>query len=248
VHSNYEQKKGYKRKINVSNRCMYEYFIKKCAKKHYFYKDSYIFVFMCFFVHQSLNSIKIKNRFHKEVRFENNLQKGMINGYSFPKIAVIVNNEPNIVQFYNWGLIPSWSQTTEIRKFTLNAKVETLDSKPSFKLYKDQRCIIILDAFYEWKWLDAKGKVKEKYEIQNQNMDLMTICGLWNVWKNPINQEEIKTFTMITTEANELMSQIHNTKKRMPMILNNYEEEEWLKYGIVNPKRNVDLVATKILT
>jgi putative SOS response-associated peptidase YedK len=76
----------------------------------------------------------------------------------------------------------------------------------------------------------------------------MAICGLWNVWKNPINQEEIKTFTMITTEANELMSQIHNTKKRMPMILNNYEEEEWLKYGIVNPKRNVDLVATKILT
>jgi putative SOS response-associated peptidase YedK len=203
---------------------------------------------MCFFVHQSLNSIKIENRFHKEVRFDNNLQKGIINGFIFPKIAVIVNNEPNIVQFYNWGLIPSWSQTTEIRRFTLNAKVETLDSKPSFKLYKDQRCIIILDAFYEWKWLDAKGKVKEKYEIQNQNMDLMTICGLWNVWKNPINQEEIKTFTMITTEANELMSQIHNTKKRMPMILNNYEEEEWLKYGIVNPKRNVDLVATKLLT
>jgi putative SOS response-associated peptidase YedK len=248
VHSNYEQKKGYKRKINVSNRCMYEYFIKKCAKKHYFYKDSYIFVFMCFFVHQSLNAIKIKNQFRKEVRIENNLPKGIINGFSFPKIAVIVNNEPNIVQFFNWGLIPSWSQTTEIRKFTLNAKVETLDSKPSFKLYKDQRCIIILEAFYEWKWLDAKGKVKEKYEIQNENMDLMAICGLWNVWKNPINQEEIKTFTMITTEANELMSQIHNTKKRMPMILNNYEEEEWLKYGIVNPKRNVDLVATKLLT
>jgi putative SOS response-associated peptidase YedK len=201
---------------------------------------------MCFFVHQSLNAIKIKNQFRKEVRIENNLPKGIINGFSFPKIAVIVNNEPNIVQFFNWGLIPSWSQSSDVRKFTLNAKVETLDSKPSFKLYKDQRCIIILEAFYEWKWFDAKGKVKEKYEIQNQNMDLMAICGLWNVWKNPVNQEEINTFTMITTEANELMAQIHNTKKRMPMILNTNEEEDWLNNGFINPKRAVDLIATKI--
>ena len=201
---------------------------------------------MCFFVHQSLNAIKIKNQFRKEIRIENNLPKGIINGFSFPKIAVIVNNEPNIVQFFNWGLIPSWSASSDMRKFTLNAKYETLDSKPSFKLYKNQRCIIIIDAFYEWKWLDSKGKIKEKYEIQNQNMDLMAICGLWNVWKNPVNQEVINTFTMITTEANELMAHIHNTNKRMPMILNTNEEEDWLNNGFINPKRAVDLIATKI--
>lgn len=201
---------------------------------------------MCFFVHQSLDSIKIEKRFGKKIRMERNLPEGIINAFSFPKIAVITNHNSNYIEFYNWGLIPSWSKNDEIRNYTLNAKIETLDSKPSFKPYKNQRCIIILDAFYEWKWLDSKGKIKEKYEIQNKNMDLLAIGGLWNVWKNPTNQEVINTFTMITTEANNLMAQIHNTKKRMPMILNPEEEENWLNCGNVNPERNIDLIATKL--
>jgi putative SOS response-associated peptidase YedK len=61
---------------------------------------------------------------------------------------------------YSWGLIPNWAKDDSIRKNTLNAKIETIHEKPSFRDVIQHRCLVLIDGFYEWKWLDEKGKHK----------------------------------------------------------------------------------------
>jgi putative SOS response-associated peptidase YedK len=100
--------------------------------------------------------------------------------------------------------------------------LETITEKPSFKPYLNNRCLIIVDGFYEWQWLDPRGKQKLRYLVKNDASELYTMAGIWSAWENPDNGELVKSYAMITHPANELMSEIHNTKQRMPLILNPY--------------------------
>ncbi len=142
-----------------------------------------------------------------------------INGFTYIKTPVITNEIKSEIQMFNWGLIPFWAKDDSIKKMTLNAKIETAAQKPAYRNSVDNRCLIIADGYYEWQWLDAKGKEKQKYLIQPTEQEIFAFAGIYSTWKNPENGEQINSYSILTTEANELMSEIHNNKKRMPVVL-----------------------------
>lgn len=183
---------------------------------------------MCFHIIQSKLSKQIERRFKAKIRQKKLFQPtSHLNGFDFPKTLIITNENPEIIEHYNWGLIPDWSKTEDIRALTLNAKVETIHEKPSFKNIVNQRCLVLANGFYEWQWRDLKGKNKVKYEIGIENDELFAFAGLYSHWKNNSTNETVNTFTILTTEANPLMSEIHNIKKRMPIILRPEDEINW---------------------
>lgn len=153
------------------------------------------------------------------------------NGFTHPKLPTITKTE---LSLYNWGLIPHWTQdwvsAQKMRRFCLNAKIETLSEKPSFRDPLKQKLFCALPAkkFYEWQWQDAKGKVKTKFEISLSNNEIFHFAGLKSDWLNKDTGELISTFTIITCPANSLMEKIHNTKKRMPIILNQSNANDWI--------------------
>lgn len=181
---------------------------------------------MCFFFQQSKDATTLQKRFKAKYSKDNIASVGSFNGFTFPKTPVIANKNPEEIDFFNWGLIPHWANDKEIRKFTLNARIETISQKPSFRTYTKNRCLIIADCFFEWQWLDPKGKQKQKYELLIGEREPFAFGGLWSSWTNPETGEIFNTYTILTTEANRFMAKIHNSKKRMPVIVSN--EQEWL--------------------
>lgn len=151
----------------------------------------------------------------------------IIKAFDYPKTPIITNSEPNKISFYNWGLVPSWANDTSHRHYTLNARIETLNEKKSFKDVIRNRCLILADGFYEWKWLNKSGSNKNRYLITIPNEELFAFAGIYTSRKDT-QGNVFNSYSMITTQANELMSEIHNTKKRMPIILNSNDEKSWL--------------------
>ncbi len=184
---------------------------------------------MCFFVRQSQDATSLENRFKASILEKDFFkQSTYINAFTYPHLPIISNREPNIIQHYRWGLVPLWAKDDQIKQYTLNAKIETLSEKPSFRSSLNKRCLILVDGFYEWQWLDPKGKQKQKYIITLPNNEPFALGGLWSYWEDKLTGNILNTFTIVTTAANELMSQIHNSKKRMPVILDKNNEKEWL--------------------
>jgi len=185
---------------------------------------------MCFFTQQSAPKKNVKARFNAEIENEEAfLQSDYINGFSYPNIPIILDETPNIITTdYTWGLLPVWAKDEDFRKNTLNARIETIDEKASFKNITQNRCLIIATGFYEWHWNDSKGKSKEKYQINSQDEEIFAFAGMYSEWVNPFTNEVKKTYTMLTTEANEIMSYVHNHKNRMPIMLNRKDESAWL--------------------
>lgn len=147
--------------------------------------------------------------------------------FDYPKTPVIIDKNPNKIELYNWGLIPEWSQNDTIKRYTLNARIETLNEKKSFKNVVQNRCLILADGFYEWQWRNKSGSKKEKYLITLPNEELFAFAGIYTQWVG-FNNTITNSYSVITTEANELMSEIHNTKQRMPVILKKEDEQNWL--------------------
>jgi len=205
---------------------------------------------MCFHSKQTKLALEVENRFNVKIEKKELFQsQENINGFEFPKTPIITDEKPTIIQYFNWGLIPSWSKDEEIKKLTLNARIETIEEKPSFKNIINKRCLVIANGYYEWQWLDSKGKNKIKYEIGIGNDDLFAFAGLYSQWVNNSTGEIKDTYTIVTTQANALMSEIHNIKKRMPIILKPEDEKKWLNHNQINEfafPYDVNLIATKI--
>jgi len=150
-----------------------------------------------------------------------------VSGFSFPKLPVIKKDG---IDLYHWGLIPDWIHDTDKalqhRSNTLNAVSETVFEKVSFKdAILRQRCIIPVNGFFEWKTL---GSEKIPYYIQPADGEFFSIGGIYNIWKNRRTNRQISTFSILTTLANPLMADIHNTKKRMPLIIATGDEPRWV--------------------
>jgi putative SOS response-associated peptidase YedK len=204
---------------------------------------------MCFHSRQSKSAIELQQRFKAKVAYaEQTNHPGIYNGFTYPNTPVITDKEPGHIKMFNWGLIPAWSNDEEIRAYTLNARIETIKEKASFKNVINNRCLVIADGFYEWKWLDEKGKKKQKYLITKEADALFSFAGIYSVWINKVTGEIRNTYTIITTVANELMSEIHNSKKRMPVILSEQREKDWLAGEEIHYfiKENPELIATPI--
>nr|WP_315155751.1 SOS response-associated peptidase [uncultured Flavobacterium sp.] len=206
---------------------------------------------MCYHTIQTKLVLQIEKRFKAKVTDKHQFAPHQqINGFDFPKTPIITNKNPDLIQHYNWGLIPDWANLEDKRPLNLNARIETLTEKPSFRDVVTQRCLIIANGFYEWQWLDSKGKNKMKYKIGIGNEDLFAFAGLYSHWTDTHTGEIKKTYTMVTTQANPLMAEIHNHKKRMPIILHPEDEHKWLELAPINQfalPYTVDLVAIKIL-
>jgi len=184
---------------------------------------------MCFHSKQSKSAQEVQNRFKSTVvSLDDFLQTDAINGFQHWKTPVITDDKRELIQNYNWGLIPSWSKDTEIRKYTLNARIETITEKPSYRNNVNKRCLVIADGFYEWKWLNKSGTKKEKFLITKPDNELYAYGGIYSEWTNQVTGETINSYSLVTTAANDLMSEIHNIKKRMPIILNQEDESDWL--------------------
>jgi putative SOS response-associated peptidase YedK len=151
-------------------------------------------------------------------------------GFSHPRFYIITQEEPQTIQPYYWGLIPAWcrdeQQAMHLRHHTLNAMCETVFSKPSFRpsIFK-KRCLVIVSGFYEWHTI---GKKKYPFYIHRPGQSFFSMGGLYEHWTNRQTGEMLRTFSIITTPANELLSAIHNSHKRMPLILTYAAEKQWL--------------------
>ncbi len=140
------------------------------------------------------------------------------------KIPVIYKdkNQENKIEFMKWGLVPYWAKDPKIGYKMINARAETLTQKPSFKhLLKSKRCLVPSSGFYEWKRIDER---KVPYYIGIKNSKIFSFAGLYDNWKDSVGNE-LKTFTIITTNSNNTLKPIHN---RMPVILEREFEEDWL--------------------
>lgn len=134
---------------------------------------------------------------------------------------MISNDKPDLIELYTWGLIPFWVKNLEaankISERTLNARSETIFEKPSFRhSIMSKRCLIIADGFFEWQ---HENKKAYPYYIKLKGNETFGIAGIWDSWTNPESKEEMRTFSVITTAANSLLEKVHNTRKRMPVIL-----------------------------
>lgn len=183
---------------------------------------------MCYQTRLIKKREEIAERFNAEVEALNDYDPiEFCSAFNFPKTPVITDEDPNRVALFQWGLIPEWSQNDTIKRHTLNARIETLNEKVSFKDVIQKRCLILADGFYEWQWKDSKGKNKEKYLITLPNQELFAFAGIYSKWIDFDNTIK-STYSIITTQANELMCEIHNTKQRMPVIIKREDEKEWL--------------------
>ena len=189
---------------------------------------------MCFYFKQSQTAQTLAQRFKAKMSpaILTSAKPQLYNGFQHPKALVITNKQPHLIQEYHWGLIPAWAKDTTIAKNTLNARLETVAEKPSFKSVLSQRCLVLADGFYEWQWLDVKGKTKQKYCLSLLDEAPFAFAGLYSFWQNPETAEPYASFTIITTVANAFMAKIHNTKQRMPIILDPSEEHTWLEKGL----------------
>lgn len=190
---------------------------------------------MCFTIEVHLTRKAIEKRFTVDASalydFDFNY---FYSAFANPMIPVISGDRPEGVDLMQWGLIPSWAgdrqKASEIRKGTYNARSESLHEKPSFRepLLKG-RCLILAHGFFEWQHVNG---AKIPWYIRLKDESPFAFAGLYDSWRDPDEGEIIKSCSIITTRANPLMERIHNTKKRMPVILSPDNEREWISGDI----------------
>jgi len=151
-------------------------------------------------------------------------------------LPVIIRQSPNTLKEMIWGMIPPWEKSIKPAGM-INARAETVAIKPWFrKAFQLSRCLVPSSGFYEW---SKKGPKRKPYHIFLKGKDFFSFAGLYSTWTHPQTQKEIQTFTIITTEANNIVGQIHN---RMPVILSEEDEDTWLNPDNVEIKQLVSLL------
>lgn len=186
---------------------------------------------MCFSVNVNLVKDELENRYGAE--FPDNYKyhpSYYYHAFSFPQIPALCSGSSGKFQLLTWGLIPSWIRSiedaNEIRLKTFNARMETIRSRPSFKKsFESGRCLIPVKGFFEWQ---HEGKVKIPWYIYHSTEAIFSLAGLSERWVETNTGEVFSTFSVITTDANEMMAVIHNSKKRMPAILEKTDEKKWI--------------------
>jgi len=125
-----------------------------------------------------------------------------------------------------WGLVPFWAKHAKFGYSTINARAEEAASKPAFReALKKRRCLVPADAFYEW--MKPNAKLKIPYAIALTSGEPCALAGLWESWR-PAEGPSIETFTILTTDPNEVTEPFHN---RMPVILEPKDYDRWLEPG-----------------
>jgi putative SOS response-associated peptidase YedK len=146
-------------------------------------------------------------------------------------LTIVSHDNENKLEKLHWGLVPFWAKDTSIGSRMINARAETVSSKPSFRnAFKKRRCLIPADGFYEW--TGEKGK-KQPYYVSIPSGEPFAFAGLWERWTDKDDKSVYSSCTIITTAASESIREIHH---RMPVILYPEVYEKWLDVEIQDPK------------
>jgi putative SOS response-associated peptidase YedK len=186
---------------------------------------------MCFTVNINLSRNALESRFGAKFRDPSSFRPGYyFNAFNIPDLPVIQAEDPESISLVKWGLIPFWVKDSraaaEIRLKTFNARSETIREKPSFRgAVKSKRCLVLCRGFYEWQ---HRGTEKIPHYIYLEGEPPLALAGLYDDWTDRETGEVIQTCSIITMAANPLMEKIHNSKKRMPIMLQEGVERSWI--------------------
>ena len=141
------------------------------------------------------------------------------------EVLVTVKEQPKATRqprVHRWCLIPPWAEDPRIGSRLINARAETVATKPAFRrAFRERRCLILADGFYEWQ---RQGRRKQPYHIRLRDGHPFAFAGLWEHWEGP-EGSGIASCTILTTVSNDLIGEIHN---RMPVILAPEDYDLWL--------------------
>lgn len=171
-----------------------------------------------------------KSKIELEERFQSEMLVDFSPRYNIAPtqlVPVITSESPKGFSFFYWGITPEFGKNKPVALKLINAKSETVHQKISFKSsFKQRRCLIPADGFYEWKRLGKKTKIPYRFTLKEG--DLFAFAGIWEEYES-LNGEIQHTFLILTTTPNRLVSQVHD---RMPVILTKEMEKKWLdKYS-----------------
>jgi len=138
------------------------------------------------------------------------------------KAYVVTNASPGRLQLFHWGLLPFWSKENHPDPRLINARMEGIEEKPSFRVpFRQRRCLVPADSFYEW---EKRGRERLPYRIQLKKGKPMIMAGIWDIHGE--GSSAIHSFSVITTLANEELTPLHD---RMPaLLLDSEQREQWL--------------------
>ena len=147
-----------------------------------------------------------------------------------PSQQVVIITNQREMQLVRWGLLPHWAKEAKFGGKTINARAESVATKPSYRgPFRYRRCLIPATGFYEW-LTTPEGKFP--YHIRLKSGEVFGMAGLYDSWTDA-EGKELRTCAIITTEANELMAPIHN---RMPVIIRPEDEALWLDPEVTEPE------------
>jgi putative SOS response-associated peptidase YedK len=152
-------------------------------------------------------------------------------------VPVIIANSPRRIVLMRWGLIPHWAKDAKTAYKMINARVETLTQRPAFRgLLSHNRALVPACGYYEWQ---GEGRAKTPYYIHPQDDQYLAFASLYDVWQHP-DGEDVYTFTIITTDADESMAKLHH---RMPVIMARELEDAWLDPELTKAQDALDLLS-----
>lgn len=198
---------------------------------------------MCFYYAVVKTNAKalIENGIIDEKQLSLFSDKQFVKGFDFPVMPVISNDKPAVIQMFRWGFVPAQTPNKEkateflTQYNTLNAKAESLfESRLFGKAIQKQRCLVLCSGFFEWRHKNPEKKNSEKYPFYVSLKDggMFVFGGIWEKFTDQNTGEIIHTYAIITTRANELMEIVHNTKKRMPLIIEPENAMKWLDQNL----------------
>lgn len=191
---------------------------------------------MCFTVNVNIVREELEERYGSELIDHDKYRPSYYyHAYSLPLLPVVCSARREAIRLFRWGLIPSWvadeSEASEIMLKTFNARSETVSTKPAFRdSFATRRCLVPVRGFFEWQHLGGR---KIPWYITLRGEDIFSLAGIWDSWTLQ-GGVTLNTFSVVTTRANTLMEEIHNTKKRMPVILPVSAEGLWLREGLAD--------------
>lgn len=159
----------------------------------------------------------------RNAEIENYRKTYHISAFTHAECPVVTTDSE--IRMFRWGLVPFWTKNVEealtIRNRTINARSESVFSKPAFReAVKRKRCLVPATGFFDWRHEDGK---KIPYLIYLKQEGIFSFAGIYDTWHNPVTDEQLHTFSILTTDANPMMRYIHNTNFRMPVILHENE-------------------------
>ena len=156
--------------------------------------------------------------------------------------VIVQRDGGNEMCLMKWGLIPFWAKDAAIGSRMINARAESIAEKPAFRTsFKRRRCLVPADGFFEWKKVPGTSR-KQPFRLALKSGEPFVMAGLWDRWKDSSqgHDEEVESFTIITTEPNSVASEIHN---RMPAILKPDDAPTWLDKEMEDASKLLSLLA-----